>query len=114
MLVLNKWDSAITYLTLPDHDSLIIQLRIEYITALPITVHIYINDKWKYGLISSKKYVDYKSWTINDNSNKIKLEIYSEDGTACIRELSIILRGPINLIKCVDDNLVPFDGCFAK
>ncbi|CAD8182370.1 unnamed protein product [Paramecium octaurelia] len=114
MLVLNKWDSAITYLTLPDHLSLIIQFRIEYISALPIIVRVYINDEWKYGLISDKKQVDYRTWTIEDTRNQIKLEIYSVDGTVSISELSIILRGPINLISCVDDNLVPFDGCFAK
>ncbi|CAD8169247.1 unnamed protein product [Paramecium pentaurelia] len=84
MLVLNQYNSAITYLTLPDHQSLIIQFRIEYLSVLPITVSIYINDEYKYGLISYQKYVDYRTW------------------------------GPINLISCIDDNLVPFDGCFAK
>lgn len=65
---------------------------------MPITVRVYINDEWKYGLISDKKYVDYRTWTIDDTKNKIKLEIYSVDGTVCIRELSVIIRGPINLI----------------
>jgi len=55
MLVLNQKDSAITYLTLPDHISLIIQFRIEYLSTMPITVRVYINDEWKYGLISDKK-----------------------------------------------------------
>ncbi|CAD8212380.1 unnamed protein product [Paramecium pentaurelia] len=108
MLVLNQRDSAITYLTLPDHLSLIIQFRIEYLSAMPITVRVYIDNERKYGLTSYKKQVDYRTLVIDDTKNQIKLDIYSVDGTVGIRELSVILRGPINLIQ------LPFDGCFAK
>ncbi|CAD8130566.1 unnamed protein product [Paramecium sonneborni] len=114
MIILNKWDSAITYLTLPDHIALIIQFRIEYHSVLPITVSVYINDKYRYGLISSIRQVDYRTYKIDDNNNYIKLEIYSVDGQVSISELQIILQGPIDLISCFDNNLAPFDGCFAK
>ncbi|CAD8116922.1 unnamed protein product [Paramecium primaurelia] len=41
MLVLTQFDSVITYLTLLDHLSLIIQFRIEYLSTMPITVRVY-------------------------------------------------------------------------
>ncbi|CAK59954.1 unnamed protein product (macronuclear) [Paramecium tetraurelia] len=109
MLILHQTDSAITYLTLPDHSSLIIQFRVEYYTALPIIVRVFIDDVYQYGLMNYKKEVDFRTTTIQNSKNAIKLEIYCEDGTVGIREVQIILRGPINLISCLDDNLVPFD-----
>ncbi|CAD8127283.1 unnamed protein product [Paramecium sonneborni] len=112
MIILNQWDSAIKYLTIPDHRTLIIQFRIENLSVVPLRVRVYINDEYKYGLVSQNTYVDYRTPQIEDNKNSIKLEIYSVDGQVCIRELQIILQGPINLHSCFDDNLIPFDGCF--
>ncbi|CAD8203431.1 unnamed protein product [Paramecium octaurelia] len=114
VLILHQSDSAITYLTLPDHSSLIIQFRVQYYTALPIIVRVYIDGEHQSGIMSSKKNVVFRTPIIQNTKNGIKLEIYCQDGTVGIREVQIILRGPINLISCLDDNLVPFDGCFAK
>ncbi|CAD8095110.1 unnamed protein product [Paramecium sonneborni] len=115
MLGINQGESAINNFILPDHRSFIIQFRVEYLSNLPQTFRIYLNDEQQLEFISnSRKYVDYRSDIINDSRNQIKLEIRSINGRIAIRELSIILRGPINLISCIDNNLEPFDGCFAK
>ncbi|CAD8159119.1 unnamed protein product [Paramecium pentaurelia] len=115
MLIINQGESAINYLLLPDHSSLIIQFRIDFLSNLPQTIRIYLNDEQQLEFTTNfRRYIDYRSSIINDSRNQIKLEIRSINGRIAIRELQIILRGPINLISCIDDNIEPFDGCFAK
>ncbi|CAD8107826.1 unnamed protein product [Paramecium sonneborni] len=115
MLGIYSGESAINNFILPDHRAFIIQFRVEYLSTLPQTFRIYLNNQYQLEFISnSRKYVDYRSDIINDSRNQIKLEIRSINGKISIREFQIILLGPINLISCIDSNLEPFDGCFAK
>ncbi|CAD8190171.1 unnamed protein product [Paramecium pentaurelia] len=113
-LVINKGLSAINYFLLPDHNSFIIQFCVDYPNYAQSKFIIYLNDEQLLEFTNNVKYVPYRSSIINDSRNQIKLEIQSINDRIAIRELKIILRGPINLISCIDDNMEPFDGCFAK